>query len=312
MNRKFSHHITTLLRRHDCVIVPGVGAFVATHMAAARIGDTMTPPRRSISFNPAMVHDDGLLADSLSRQMKISFEQARERVAAESALIQRRLRAEGAVSIARVGTLRRLKGGRLEFTPFDLWTLPLPTVKIARPLPAFEVVKPAASTEAEQKRVAVVRVPLRLQWLRVAAAAVVLCLIGFTLSTPIDIDTAQNASLAAPAFTPPEEPAIEPLPVPADMELNLAMAPADGAFTPTKPEPPRRMNYVMVVASLPSRAKALEFIAQSGMPNLDIMQSGENFRVFAAAGATQEEARAAAAAIDGFSSRFPDAWICRR
>lgn len=310
-----SHHIATLLRRNDCVIVPGVGAFVATRRAAAFSGDVLTAPCRELSFNPALTHDDGLLAASVSRRLKISFKQAREKIAAESALMQRRLRTEGAVSIARVGILRRRSAGRLEFIPAISWTMGLPAVKIVAPAPAFEVVRPAAETGSADKAVAVVRVPLRLRWMRVAAAAMVLCVLGFALSTPIDIDTAQHASLAAPAFTPPEVPAIEPLPEPKAMELNLAMAPQSGAVAMTRPQqakPAEAMPYVVVVGSLPSRAKALEFISETGIESLRIMQSGEKFRVYAAEGATPEAALAAADNLSGFSSLFPDAWICRR
>lgn len=319
-----SHHIATLLRRHDCVIVPGVGAFVATPEPAALAGDVLTPPVRRIGFNGALTHDDGLLASSVSRRMKISFEQARERVAAESALIQRRLKAEGAVRILRVGTLQRMSGGRIEFAPEAVWTLSLPAIKAAKPVPAFEVIKPAAS-DRKEKAVAVVRVPLRMKWMRVAAAAVVLLTLGFTLSTPINIEQAQHASLSAPTFTPPEKPEFEALSLPSDIELNIAMprkaseavapeAPKPAAATPAPAvaAPVHPQPYVMVIASLPSREKANEYIASQGVAGLGILQSGEKFRVFAGEGATAEEARAAAGAIPEFSTRYPDAWVCRR
>lgn len=318
-----SHHIATLLRRHDCVIVPGVGAFVATREAAALADGVLTPPFRSISFNGALTHDDGLLASSVSRRMKISFEQARERVAAEAALMQRRLKAEGAVRVARVGTLQRMSGGRIEFAPEASWMLTLPAIRAAKPVPAFEVVRPAAP-EGREKAVAVVRVPLRLRWLRVAAAAVVLVALGFALSTPIDLEQAQHASLAAPMFTPPEEPEFEIIESPAGLELNLAMPVEQSEPAPAAPEQvapqavpapaasTRPLPYVMVVASLPSRDKAEEFIADQGIPSLQILQSGEKFRVYAGAGSSADEARAASMAIADFSSRFPDAWVCRR
>ncbi|MDE7335380.1 MAG: SPOR domain-containing protein [Muribaculaceae bacterium] len=311
MTDNISLHIATLLRRNDCVIIPGVGAFVATRRQAELSGDLMLPPRREISFNPAMVHDDGLLASSVSRRLKISFEQARERVAAESALIQRRLRNEGAVNLPRIGILRRRSGGRLEFLPVAAWALVPPPVRMLPAAPTFEVVRPAAETP--EKAVAVVRVPLRLRWLRIAAAAVILSVLGFALSTPIDISTAQHATLAAPSFTPPEVEAIAPLAEPAGLELNLAMAPASGAISTAKPEvaAPAPKPYVIVVASLPTEAKAAEFIANAGV-DLKVLNSGGRFRVYAAEGSSPEEARAAAEQISGFAARFPDSWVCRR
>lgn len=315
MHSKLSHHIATLLRRHDCVIVPGVGAFVATRESAAVTPDgLLTPPVRRISFNGELTHDDGLLASSVGRHMKISFEQARERVSAESALIHRRLRAEGAVRFDRVGTLQRMSGGLLDFLPDSPWTLPLPPVREAKAAPALEITP--ADDGRDDCRTAIVRLPLRVRWMRVAAAAIVLLTLGFTLSTPIDIEQAQHASLAAPAFTPPEPEVYESPAAATYVELQIAVSPEAGIIRPdSKPEPEvaaKPLPYVMVVASLPSRQKAEEYIAERSLPGLQIMQNGDKFRVYASQGATPEEARLQAEKISGFQVRFPDAWVCRR
>ncbi|MBD5294278.1 MAG: SPOR domain-containing protein [Bacteroides sp.] len=314
MSELINRHIITLLRRHDCVIMPGIGAFVATKVAAGfdSLTGKFNPPARIISFNPAINYDDGLLASSVSRRMKISFEQARERVEEEAELMRRRLKAEGALSISRVGTLYRRSDSRLDFRPAASWTPRLPIVSCPAQRPAapiIELVRPSVDSE---KSVAVVRVPLRLRRLRAAAAAMLIFLVGFALSTPIDLRQAQYASLAAPSFTAPEPEVFEPLPAPAGMELNIASAPADGILSIAKPEPEKPKNYVVVVASLATFEQAKEFITNSALSGLQILQSGDNYRVYCASGASQEEALSAADAIDGFRSAFPDAWVCRR
>lgn len=309
MTDTLSQHITTLLRRNDCVIVPGLGAFVATRREAVVSASVMLPPAREVTFNPALTHDDGLLAGSVSRRLRIPFVQARERVAAEVALLQRRLHAEGAVQLPGIGLLRRHSGGRLEFVARNPW-LVLPQINIVKAAPALEI----TTAPADDQAVAIVRVPLRLRRLRVAAAIVVLCILGFALSTPIDITTAHNASLAAPMFTPPEIPEIEPLAEPSDMQLNIATAPADGIVIARKPAPaPAPMPYIVVVGSLPSLAKAEMFISESGVDGLRIYRGGDRYRVYAAEGQSPDDAiRAAAETISEFSSRFPDSWVCRR
>lgn len=313
MSELINRHIITLLRRHDCVIMPGIGAFVAMRTAASFDPESgrFMPPARTLSFNPAICHDDGLLASSVSRRMKISFEQARERVEEEADLMRRRLKAEGALTISRVGTLLRHSDSRLDFRPHASWLLTLPSVNCLRETekPVIEVIRPAAETE---KPVAVVRLPLHWRRLRAAVAAMVIFIISFALSTPIDLEQAQNASLAAPAFTAPEPPHFEPLPAPEGMELSIASAPTDGAMSAAKPEPERPKNYVVVIASLGSLAQANEYIKGCSIPGLQILQSGEKYRVYAAAGASHEEAMQAADAIAGFRSAFPDAWVCRR
>lgn len=311
MSDIFSRHIATLLRRHDCVVIPGVGAFVATRESAVVTDDLLTPPSRQISFNAALTHDDGLLASSVSRRMKISFEQARLRVEAESSLLLRRLAAEGAVKVAHVGTLQNVSG-RIEFLPDAVWTLSLPAIRAVKPTPAFEVISPKA--EEPEKAVAIVRVPLRLRWLRTAAAAIIVAALGFALSTPIDLEQAQYASLAAPQFTPPQEPEFEQIDEPENLVLNLGVAPriAEQTDEVKSAETTKPLPYVIVIASLPSQEKAREFIDEQGIPSLQILQCGEKFRVYAGQGATADEARANAEVIDGFSSRYHDAWVCRR
>ncbi|MBE6305486.1 MAG: SPOR domain-containing protein [Bacteroidales bacterium] len=307
----FSRHIATLLRHHDCVVLPGIGAFIATRESAVVSDDLLTPPTRRISFNAALTHDDGLLASSVSRRMKISFEQARIRVEADSSLLLRRLSAEGAVKIARVGTLQNASG-HIEFVPDAVWTLSFPALRAIKPSPAFEVISPNA--EEPEKAVAIVRVPLRLRWLRAAAAAIIVATLGFALSTPIDLEQAQYASLAAPQFTPPQEPAFEQIEEPESLTLNLGVAPRieESAEEIKSVEVDKPLPYVIVIASLPSQAKAQEFIDEQGIPSLQILQSGEKFRVYAGQGASADEARANAELIDGFSSRYHDAWVCRR
>ena len=70
-------HIEYLLRNHDCVIVPGWGAFIAQYQPASFTEDgQMLPPSRLIGFNASISHQDGLLASSVMRREKISYDAA--------------------------------------------------------------------------------------------------------------------------------------------------------------------------------------------------------------------------------------------
>ena len=46
-----SKHIIELLYNHDCVIVPGFGAFLTKSIRASHDNDVFSPPRKSITFN---------------------------------------------------------------------------------------------------------------------------------------------------------------------------------------------------------------------------------------------------------------------
>ena len=73
-------HISALLYRHQCVTVPGFGAFLTEKLPAQLNNDTHTfyPPKKLISFNANLKNNDGLLANHIALQEKISYDQAVE------------------------------------------------------------------------------------------------------------------------------------------------------------------------------------------------------------------------------------------
>ncbi|MFI5149315.1 MAG: SPOR domain-containing protein [Bacteroidia bacterium] len=72
------HYIAELLYRHDCVIIPGFGGFVANY-APAQVHPTQhtfTPPSKSLVFNRSLKNNDGLLANYVSGQENLSYAEA--------------------------------------------------------------------------------------------------------------------------------------------------------------------------------------------------------------------------------------------
>ena len=53
---ELAQHIEALLLENDCVIVPGLGGFVAHYTPAMRVAEenTFLPPTRIIGFNPGL------------------------------------------------------------------------------------------------------------------------------------------------------------------------------------------------------------------------------------------------------------------
>jgi len=70
--------INKLLFDHDCVIVPGLGGFVASPRASMhnKIHHKFIPPARVIAFNVFLKQNDGLLANHISSVEKIPFSEA--------------------------------------------------------------------------------------------------------------------------------------------------------------------------------------------------------------------------------------------
>lgn len=70
--------IGDLLLRHNCVIVPSFGGFVARQVSARVDFSTgkMQPPSKSLLFNRQLINNDGLLITELAQQNGISYESA--------------------------------------------------------------------------------------------------------------------------------------------------------------------------------------------------------------------------------------------
>ncbi len=74
--------ISELLLRHNCVIIPSFGGFVAKQTSAVidfKTG-TMQPPRKSLLFNRQLINNDGLLIAELALANKLNYQESSQRV----------------------------------------------------------------------------------------------------------------------------------------------------------------------------------------------------------------------------------------
>lgn len=325
---------------HDCVVVPGFGAFVAQNQPAYRAADgTWMPPSRPVSFNAGVSHDDGLICTSIARKESVSYEAARNMVANEVAMMRQRM-AAGAVDMSRIGSFHTDEAGSMLFSPCA--GIPLSAVETLglRPcavaaLPVEETEEPAVlEVDFEERR------SRSRGWLKIAASAAVLIGLGLTLSTPVAVDRSamQYASVASPALLDMTKKAPEAA---QDASRRLICvshgALADGAakveFTApapvaeakaeaapaAKPAKPAKTasaiineagegRHYLIVASCESRAKAQRYIDRRPGLGLRILQSDGRFRVYISEGSTREEA-AAMKESKSFAAAYPDAWV---
>lgn len=99
--------IGDLLLRHNCVIVPTFGGFVAEQLSAKIDYDkgVMTPPRKALLFNKQLVSNDGLLINELASRKTISFDEASKDVSAVVSEWNHRLDQGERIELDRVGIL---------------------------------------------------------------------------------------------------------------------------------------------------------------------------------------------------------------
>ncbi len=110
--------IADLLYGHDCVIVPGLGGFIARRIPAKPAdGDCFQPARKVISFNEALQSQDGLLANYLAQRAQIAFEAASDQVETQVQHWKRALSNRRRVCLNGIGTLSSNAEQAIEFKP---------------------------------------------------------------------------------------------------------------------------------------------------------------------------------------------------
>lgn len=316
-------HIEYLILRHDCVVIPGIGALIA-HRTPARIEPEtgiMFPPRRSLSFNAAITHNDGLLATSVARKEGIPYEAALSAVTEKVNEMQSLVQSQGELAIGRIGVLKHTNDDRSTYL-FD----PFTTTNISPSLTGLapinirtlaELSDDSANTPAVAKK-QTVYTSMRHSFAKIAALITMVLTLGFILSTPIIDDKANRASMGIEISSPSIDiysPSFDENP---PIDLNIAFPDPEDAFALFQPQSDTirpqdaRLNpedrYFLIVASLPSKDLAEEYIRDhSGPDSLGVLEVDGRFRVYAASGATYSEAGAY-----NKSGRYPDAWVCKR
>lgn len=155
-------HLEHLVRRNDCVIVPGFGAFLAQYRSAmiSADGSAFLPPVRDVAFNATINHNDGMLVTSLMRRHSLPYPAAMATLGDAVDRMSAALAGGERVSLGRLGSLVPQQEGSPVFYSAgvhsaanvfaDCAEVPLAPVR-ARRLPGRRLpVLPAVEEEAER------------------------------------------------------------------------------------------------------------------------------------------------------------------
>ena len=93
--------------RHNCVIVPSFGGFVAKQVSAKidYSSGKMFPPSKSLLFNKQLINNDGLLISEFSQSNGLSYEEATQKVQAKVSEWQKILSSGSRIELDRIGYL---------------------------------------------------------------------------------------------------------------------------------------------------------------------------------------------------------------
>lgn len=229
-------HIEYLISEHDCVIVPGWGAFIAQYTSACEneLGKTIRRPERKLGFNPSLDYNDGLLAASIMRKERMSYEEANALISEAVVSIKKQLSHEGEVPFGRLGFFRSLGDGRTsDFESFGnvygnnyyfgLSNLNIPTLAMLR------------QEDVEDTKPQVVKgkhlyIPINWSSIQIAASIIVLFVLTFVLTTPISQEYNQDYAGLSTINVVSENPRPDK-----HLELNIAL-PESAYKTSTKVE----------------------------------------------------------------------------
>ena len=116
---ELERHIEILLLNNDCVIVPGLGGFMAHYEEAHfdSTDDSFLPPKRTLGFNPALKMNDSLLVQSYIEAYDISYPEALHRIEDEVNELKQHIENEGFYELNDIGVLRVNNDGNYEFEP---------------------------------------------------------------------------------------------------------------------------------------------------------------------------------------------------
>ena len=117
--KELIRHIEVLLLKHSCVIVPGLGGFVAHRVPAryVREENLFLPPHRSIGFNPDLTINDGLLVQSYMQSRNTDYPSTLKLIAQAVEKIKDALKVDGEIELGGIGRFLLKANGKLEFVP---------------------------------------------------------------------------------------------------------------------------------------------------------------------------------------------------
>lgn len=193
---ELARHIESLLLDNDCVIIPGLGGFIAHYTSSSRIEEEsiFLPPTRTIGFNPQLRLNDGLLVQSYMSVYNTSFSDANKMVECKVKELTTALHEDGKINLLNIGEIHCTLHNTYNFSPYNQ--------KITSPslygLDAFEMQELSVLEEQEAKKQTPIpfqitkenKRPLNITvkpayWTSVAATIAAIVLFFF-FSTPIE------------------------------------------------------------------------------------------------------------------------------
>ena len=115
------NYISQLLYRYQCVTIPGFGAFLTDIQSAQwnEANNGFYPPKKLISFNSFLKNNDGLLANHVAQNEKISYESALVSIENQVIKWKNDLQSANKISFKSIGEFNLNSEKNIVFTPYE-------------------------------------------------------------------------------------------------------------------------------------------------------------------------------------------------
>lgn len=259
-------HIECLMLSNDCVVVPGFGAFIAQYTSSNNCAQnsTFTSPKRSISFNASINHNDGLLANSIAKKALIPYAEALKQIEKSTTICRQALSDGSEVPFGRLGFFISNAEGHIEFIPFHhelanddffgLQSFSFPTLAERNAQVATEETVSETYSEPE------INIGRR-NWfshkaVQIAASIVMLVCLTFALSTPIIVDkpTHQLATLNVPTPTMPKHKVVKAEEISQQKQVKAVSE---------KKETNSNGRYAIIICSLKKQSQVAQYFQEN-------------------------------------------------
>lgn len=222
-----ARHIELLLLEHDCVIVPGLGGFIANHADARYCKDgenLFLPPYRTIGFNQQLQVNDGLLVQSYMAAYDTSYPFASLQMEKDLEKMMYELEMTGEYTLENIGILRKGINQNITFTApetgaltpalYGLYSYEMPSLQNAVKKKEIEKNMQAAAAmsiattssqekqEKPQPKHKDIVIRLNRHWLDFGISAAAAILLFFCFSYPAMKNANSETDTVVATFTP--------------------------------------------------------------------------------------------------------------
>jgi len=185
-----------LLQKHECVVVPAFGGFIAKQKSAFVDFESglIHPPFREIGFNIQLRSNDGLLVNQFAAEYQLDYTASLDTVAQQVTTWNESLRQGKQVSIPKIGNFKKDLEGNIQFEQDRSFNLLMSAYGLE--LVGFIPAKPLVSEgEKEVKN-------NRQLWKYAAAAAIAIPIAFYSIWIPVKTPALESGMFSYQDFNP--------------------------------------------------------------------------------------------------------------